>query len=438
MKVTFKLLPIQDEKYKQDQAARAHAKATGAHVPAIKPRYNNPSNIYVRLSGGRGIQGITTTNIPVNPAYWSFATNKIKPQFDYEAKTGTTNKRLNELAEKIQTRYSAEYATHKIDTIWLRGIVAEWNNRVPDGVAEWQVYFYDFLEHVVGDDHRNKRFKNFEKGNRLKIKDIGALFSEQYAQWMEGQGLSANTINQELAYFKKWLLYAKQTHKIEILEDKWFKYKQKVVKPKILKTVALTQAEVDKIYNHDFSDQPHLQNVQRLLILGFYTGARYSDIGKVSRANITTIHEAGHDIQVLKFVDQKTSDDVLLPVHPRVLKVLDLPHRIIDNALFGEYAKELGKQCGFDRILYGRKYNVIREINGKRVRRTEEGNFPLHELLTSHVMRRTFASLNYTKIPTGLLMKLTGHNTEKDLRNYIGISDNAGAIALHKIWADEN
>ena len=63
-------------------------------------------------------------------------------------------------------------------------------------------------------------------------------------------------------------------------------------------------------------------------------------------------------------------------------------------------------------------------ISGARINpetsRKENGDFQKWQLVTSHICRRSFATNYYGDIPTGLLLNVTGHSTEKEFLNYIG------------------
>ena len=62
--------------------------------------------------------------------------------------------------------------------------------------------------------------------------------------------------------------------------------------------------------------------------------------------------------------------------------------------------------------------------------RKESGIYPKYELITSQVGRRSFATNNYGKIPTPLLMNVTGHSTETMFLEYIGKTATDKAIQL--------
>ena len=64
-----------------------------------------------------------------------------------------------------------------------------------------------------------------------------------------------------------------------------------------------------------------------------------------------------------------------------------------------------------------------------KTRRKEIVNAPKYEFMTSHLMRRSFASNYYGKIETPLLMNITGHSKESTFLTYIGTYQNKDALA---------
>ena len=65
----------------------------------------------------------------------------------------------------------------------------------------------------------------------------------------------------------------------------------------------------------------------------------------------------------------------------------------------------------------------------KTTRRKEIVNAPKYEFVTSHIMRRSFASNYYGKIETPLLMNITGHSKESTFLTYIGTHQNKDTLA---------
>jgi integrase len=55
-----------------------------------------------------------------------------------------------------------------------------------------------------------------------------------------------------------------------------------------------------------------------------------------------------------------------------------------------------------------------------------------HELITSHVGRKSFATNLYGKVSTPLIMSATGHKTEQTFLMYIGKTQSHLSIELGK------
>ena len=62
-------------------------------------------------------------------------------------------------------------------------------------------------------------------------------------------------------------------------------------------------------------------------------------------------------------------------------------------------------------------------------KRVEFGMYPKYELITSHTMRRSFATNYFGKIETPILMEITGHSRESTFLSYIGEKPNKDAVA---------
>jgi integrase len=126
-------------------------------------------------------------------------------------------------------------------------------------------------------------------------------------------------------------------------------------------------------------------------------------------------------IDILK---QKTKKAVTIGVvEPLVIKILenDFPRRV-SQVVFNKQIKALCKMARIDGLVSGFK-------NNPKTRRKEIVNAPKYEFVTSHIMRRSFASNYYGKIETPLLMNITGHSKERTFLSYIGTHQNKDELA---------
>ncbi len=173
----------------------------------------------------------------------------------------------------------------------------------------------------------------------------------------------------------------------------------------------LTDAELDLLYNHDFSESPRNDRVRDVFLIGCYTGLRFSDY-----THIRPEHINGDKI---KMVTQKTKKIVIIPLHPRVKAILEkynfqLPPAI-SNQKFNDY---LGDVCRDAKINepYSKSITKAGKVEVKTGKK--------HEFITSHSARRTFSSNAYKDgIAPYLIMAITGHRTEKQFMEYIKVTD---------------
>jgi integrase len=137
---------------------------------------------------------------------------------------------------------------------------------------------------------------------------------------------------------------------------------------------------------------------------------------------------------------KKTKTPVLIPLHDEVKKILDkrngeFPPKFSDNlesakTLFNNNLRVIAKQSDLNRLDYGKKWN-------NETKRFDYGKYPLYEIISSHVCRRSFATHNYAKIPTPIIMAITGHKTEKEFLNYIGKDFNDLSKQMLEYWKQQ-
>jgi integrase len=95
--------------------------------------------------------------------------------------------------------------------------------------------------------------------------------------------------------------------------------------------------------------------------------------------------------------------------------------KIFSNFL-NDFLKVICRIAGIEEVVRGFK-------NNPKTRRKEVVDAPKYEFVTSHIMRRSFATNYFGKIETPILMEITGHSRESTFLSYIGENPNKDAIA---------
>ena len=169
------------------------------------------------------------------------------------------------------------------------------------------------------------------------------------------------------------------------------------------------------------------------LLIGCYTGQRISDFIRMEKSMINTIK--GREYIIL--TQEKTSTNVVIPLHQEVKEILsrykgNFPPRRggslnNDTAILNKQIRTLCKLAGIDRKERGRIYDPKQ---GRYI----YGEYPLCQIASSHICRRSFASNHYGKVPTPIIMSITGHKQESTFLNYIGVDDSTLSEQIFNYW----
>ncbi len=126
----------------------------------------------------------------------------------------------------------------------------------------------------------------------------------------------------------------------------------------------------------------------------------------------------------IDIVQQKTKKAVTIGVaDPLVIELLENEFpRKVSQVAFNKQIKVICKIAGISEVVCGFK-------NNPKTRRKEVVTVLKYEFVTSHIMRRSFASNYYGKIETPLLINITGHSKESTFLTYIGTHQNKDALA---------
>ena len=124
------------------------------------------------------------------------------------------------------------------------------------------------------------------------------------------------------------------------------------------------------------------------------------------------------------FFKKKTEKKVTVGViDPKAIHVLenDFPKKLTPQR-FNLYLKRVLQLAGINQMVKGFKFNA-------ETQRKEIGIFPKYAVIASHDLRRSFATNFFGKIPTPILMNMTGHSKESTFMIYIGRDPNRDAFA---------
>ncbi len=355
-------------------------------------------SICYRVTNGRnGIDSIRTLPIKLsNSDKW----NKNKQSTTDNL---NTNKVLIEFHQYIMNSYNDSILNHiDINKEWLSEIHT--NYFKPQKKKKPNYTLLEYIE-VYGDSNLSestrKKLHTFKvniasKHPKLKLKDIDLKFMSNLSDTLNSKGYAPASINKYLQMVKQILRFAYSNDE---------EIKHNTLAFKMLKTSTITHYINEEEINNLFKFKPStksLNNARKLFLIGGTTGLRVSDLMRIKSFNINN--------GMIELTTQKTKQNIVIPINPRVSKYIE-DVRIISHPKFNSHLKDLFEEFGLNEITKG----YIKGKNNKRVL----GMYPKYKLISSHTMRRSFATNLYGKIPTMVIMAITGHSTEKSFLTYI-------------------
>jgi integrase len=304
------------------------------------------------------------------------------------------------------------------------------------------VLFLDYLEHfiynsatkrvqgygTVGLAHNTVRtYKSlfrivkvyeFEKSERLNLNSIDKYVAESFTRFLKIEKQYSDNYCGQLLKLLKIILRDAEKSGLEVHPYSNYieSFKQKS-SDRILHV--LNPVEIKTLKELQYLPEAY-QDSYKWLLIGLCIGQRVSDLLKLSPNNLRKAPTGLY----IDIVQQKTKKAVTVGVaDPLVIQVLEnkFPKRV-SQVVFNKQIKSLCKMAGIDGLVSGFK-------NNPKTRRKEVVSAPKYEFITSHIMRRSFASNYYGKIETPLLMNITGHSKESTFLTYIGTHQNKDALA---------
>ena len=272
-------------------------------------------------------------------------------------------------------------------------------------------------------------FEKYKK-KRLLIQDVNLKFHKDFIYFLHNvQKLNYNTTGKYLTFIKTICIDAeKYGLKInaEVKGDQFRATKEKV------SFITLSETEINKIYNKSFKDKPYLENAKNWLIIGVWTGARVSDLLNFTEKNIKN--------GFIEYTAIKTNQKIILPLHQQVREIIENNNgefpRKISSQKFNDYIKKVCELVGINEDIEGSKtININTSTNSKKkLFRKVKGTYKKFELVSTHICRRSFATNHYGKLPTPVIMAVTGHTTEKMFLSYCGKTEKDNAETLNNFW----
>lgn len=190
--------------------------------------------------------------------------------------------------------------------------------------------------------------------------------------------------------------------------------------------IYLTYDEVKKIYEIDLSDFEYLKEYRNLFVLACLTGLRFSDFSTLKPEDLR---------KDMLYKKQNKSDHwVVIPLRKEAKEIFTHQFReevsALTNAEFNRHIKTIGKLAGIDEKI---KFSFKKGNRDIVVCKSK------YEWITTHTARRSFCTNEFLAgSPVKLIMKISGHKTEKDFYKYIRITPEEAGQKMEELWLERN
>jgi len=388
----------------------------------------------------------TRSKIEIDKSYWKSIHTK-------KSNDPITQKQQNDLNTKI-----TELRTFVLDTFekteielinkdWFLSLIKEhYYPKKEKTVEKTPFYLVDYIPYYLKLRKNEMKPTSITKYNvikkklqrmeaslnkRFEIRDINENFKNMFVKYYESQAYSQNTMHRELGFIKticrhgrtKDVPTSKELDLLKLTKDK-------------VKHIYFSEDELKKLEN--LKDlPPHLDNARDWLVISCHSAQRISDFLRFKKEMITE----KQGVKLINFTQKKTGKEMSISLSETILKILskrngEFPHSISDQK-YNDYIKKVCEKAEFNEMVKGKKQENIAKEKGDNKKKTKKiravlGVYPKYELVTSHIGRRTFATLKRNKMPLSLLMSMTGHTTETALNTYLQMEEEDKAVQASK------
>ncbi len=362
------------------------------------------------------------------------------------------NLKLSKLKTEILESFNKEYSSGTILNLkWLKSIIHETFNRPikESGLINnnADIYFTDFgkmwidkfadkwkvsAKKFMGKTQKGQYNKlidqviEFEKsiGSKWVLKDLSLDQLYEFANYLEENEYNSSTIERAVSRVRFFLNRAsEQSLKVSRVRTQ----RVYIEKEDEIDGVFLSDSEINKILNKDFSFDNDLETTKDNFAIAIFSGMRSSDF--LENLDISNFREG-----YIQITTQKTKAKIVVPVHKQVEFVIKKYHGMLPpkqtNADFNKHIKTLCQLCDIDNVMQGKVFD-------SKKKRKVLGNYPKYKMITAHSLRRSFCSNMRGKISDDSLSKIMGWSTDKLMSLYDKNSKLSHANNLLNVWNKE-
>ena len=394
-----------------------------------------PVYVYVYLSST--VRQEVKTGLVVKSESWN---NELQRGVDHSLATAELNENLDRLenhllkelnrASKKLERVHKDWLLHHVNSCFYRVSITQKNMLLHQIEQYIELAPTKRVKHSGSIGLSTNTIRNLMRfyelvssfevylGEAIDLTTLDHAIVQRFQDWLLSvRGYSVNNAGLQLKLLK---MVCKQAERNGIAVHSYTRHIESFTqrsKDRILQTLSFE--EIDRI--KALTGLPsNLENTRRWMLIGLYIGQRVSDLLQMTPLHVRKA-EGGVYVDVLQ---QKTEKHVTVGVVDlKVIQILEgyFPYSI-SAQLFNKQIKQICQLAGITEMVKG--YKIC-----EKTRRRKIGVHPKYSLISSHDLRRSFATNYFGKIPTPILMQITGHSKESTFLSYIGAQVNKDAYA---------
>lgn len=369
----------------------------------------------------KGYRYSYSTNVKINRSDWDLKTQRPKQKKIYNKITDKLNdyqKAFNQLKDQYGNTLTNEIVRSKFDE-WFKKITPKKSDTVLQcfelfkqeklklgSVGAKSIYKY---ESII------KKVFQFKK-NLSSFSQMDSDFYIDFISYLrKTHNISDNTLHRNLGFLKTFLNWSVKRGYCQNLE-----YKEHTIKKRETSHVSLTQEELKLLEEIKLPER--LEFYKDVFLIGIYSGQRYSDYCKFTRAHLKGDH--------LEIRQKKTNHICKVPLHSKLKNLLEkynYDYPKISSQKFNENIQEICKVAGIDSP-------IIKDLFYGSEKRTK--TIPKWKMIGSHTARRSFVTISTQKGMSPFdIMRVTGIREIKTLQGYIKDDDQSLKNSVNKIWS---
>lgn len=386
----------------------------------------------------------------IKPKYWDIEKQRAKATKQF-VEYPEFNQRLDEIEAVVKTIYRgyiSEFKKYPAIDEFKQKVKFELSDQTTVNKSV-NLTFLKFIDQLINDTKSGKRInpktkqrfardshkayqntlralERFEKQSKTKLifDSIDLEFYNDFKDYMLNEEKVSN--NYFGLHIKNIKLFLNESFELGLHNNQKHNHKYFTKLQNDTDTIYLNQQQLKILSDLDLSKNGRLDRIRDLFLVGCWTGLRFSDFHDIEPKNVKD--------GFIEIETQKTSESVVIPIHPTIKAIMSKYRGLTTNSLppaisnvnMNKYLKELAKEAEFTEM------HQIKIHKGGAI---FIKNIPLFNLVSTHTARRSFATnMHLMGVPSINIMAITGHRTEKAFLKYIKITPKEHALKLREFW----